>query len=388
MQPTLPRRIIVFCLPGIGDAVLFTPALALLRRAFPQAHITVMTMFRGTSDILATNPDLTEVRHFDFFNAPKRESLRCLWRLCRERYDLSIMSFPSNRIEYNIVNRMVGRRWRAAHRYDHQSWLNLWFLNNIVEREDGHLHNAEENLRLVYAICRRLGVPVNEPEPPPNRATRLRQIQLKLVLPAEDLAYGDAFLAEQKIGRDTTLFGFHTWSSTYKNMTKKCWDKDNFVALIHRLGQAHPHARFLIFSGPSDETVNEYIIQHADERVVLVREPNLRHALAVLKHCRLFISNDSAVMHLAAALGVPVVALFGPTDWNRLHPWTEHHVVVRKELSCMPCFYYSSRPLRCVANINYACLREISVDEVFGAVQTLLAETQPGCAVAKGAQSR
>src|SRR6266853_6609410 len=52
MQSPRPRRIIVFCLPGIGDAVLFTPALALLRRSFPEAHITVTTMFRGTADIL------------------------------------------------------------------------------------------------------------------------------------------------------------------------------------------------------------------------------------------------------------------------------------------------------------------------------------------------
>ena len=375
MQQQFPKKIIVFCLPGIGDAILFTPALALLRRTFPQAHITVMTMFRGTSDILATNPDLTEVRHFDFFNAPKWESLRCLWRLRREHYDLSVMSFPSNRIEYNIVNRLVGRRWRAVHRYDHQSWQNLWFLNNIVEREDGHLHNVEEDLRLVRVICQRLGVPVNEPEPPPDHAARLRQVQLKLVLPPEDIAYGNAFLAEHRIDPDTMLFGFHTWSSTYKNMTRKCWDKDNFVALIRRLSEAHPNAQFLIFSGPADEAVNGYIMQHVDNRVVLVREANLRHALAVLKHCRLFVSNDSAVMHMAAAIGVSVVALFGPTNWERLHPWTERHVIIRRDLPCMPCFYYSSRPLRCVANINYACMREISVDEVFVAIEDLLAHT-------------
>jgi heptosyltransferase-2 len=141
------------------------------------------------------------------------------------------------------------------------------------------------------------------------------------------------------------------------------------------LGEAHPGARFLIFSGPSDEAVNQYIMQHVSERVLLVREPNLRHALAVLHYCRVFISNDSAMMHLAAAENVPVVALFGPTDWRRLHPWISRHVIVRKDLPCMPCFYYSSRPLRCAANLDYACMRDISVDEVFGAVQNLLAQT-------------
>ncbi|MGA2604922.1 MAG: hypothetical protein ABSG14_11905 [Verrucomicrobiia bacterium] len=60
-----------------------------------------------------------------------------------------------------------------------------------------------------------------------------------------------------------------------------------------------------------------------------------------------------------AILFTPALALFGPTDWRRLHLWSGHHVVVRNELLCMPCFYCSSPPLRCVANVNYACLREI-----------------------------
>jgi len=368
-----PKKIVIFCLPGIGDAILFTPALALLRRALPEARITAITMFRGTADILETNPDLDEVRHFGFFNAGRLEGIHYVLGLRRERFDLSIMPFPSNRLEYNVVNWLVGRRWRAAHRHNHQSWQNLWFLNNIVVREDGHLHNVEENLHLVRTICQRLGAPVTEPEPTSGHAAGSQQVQLKLALPPEDVAYGNAFLAERRIDPDTMLFGFHTWSSTYKNMTKKCWGKDNFVALIRRLSQAHPRARFLIFSGPADEVVNEYIMQHVDNRVMLVREANLRRALAVLKHCRLFISNDSGNMHLAAALGVPVVALFGPTNWQRLHPWIGHHTIVRGNLPCMPCFYYSSRPLRCVANLDYACMREISVDEVFAAVQNLMA---------------
>ena len=372
MQPSEPRRIIVFCLPGIGDAVLFTPALGLLRRSFPNAHVTVMTMFRGTADILATNPDLTEVRHFDFFNAPARESLRQLWQLRREHYDLSIMSFPSNRFEYNCVNRFVGRRWRAAHRYDHQSWRNLWFLNNIVTHEAGDRHNVEENLQLIRAIAARVGAHETVPEPPTDRTACVQQFPLKLVLPDDDRIYGNAFLKKHGVDSNTPLFGFHTWSSTYKNMTKKCWEKDSFVALIRKLGSAHPTARFVIFSGPADEEVNQYIMQHVDGRVLLVREPNLRHALAILRHCRVFISNDSAVMHLAAALRVPIVALFGPTNWNRLHPWSDNYTIIRKDLPCMPCFYYSSRPLRCVAGIHYACMREISVDEVFTAVQNQL----------------
>src|SRR5437762_3814131 len=151
----LPRRILILCLPGIGDAILFTPALALLRRAFPDAHITALTMFRGAADVLQTNPDLDEVRWFDFFHAGVRAGIRYIWRLRREGFDLSILGFPANRIEYNLVNAFVGRRWSAGHGYRHQRGRNLAFLNNIRVQESGTLHNVEENLALAAAICRR-----------------------------------------------------------------------------------------------------------------------------------------------------------------------------------------------------------------------------------------
>jgi heptosyltransferase-2 len=372
MQPLSPRRILVFCLPGIGDTIMFTPALALLRRMCPQAHITALTMFRGTEHILVTNPDINEVRNFDFFNARPWESLRYLWRLRCEGYDLSIMSFPSNRLEYNIANWFVSRRWHAAHRYHRQSWHNLWFLNNIVVRETGRHHNVEENLRLLAAIAARLGQPLELPPWDADRVERIRQCPLKLALLPDDNAAAELFLAQNNLRPGQLLIGVHTWSSIYKNMARKCWDKDNFVAIIRRLGDEHPDARFLLVTGPADEEVNQYILQHADSRVLLVREANLRRAVAILSHCRVFLSNDSGVMHLAAAAGVPVVGLFGPTDWWRLHPWTERQTVVSRELPCSPCFYYSSNALRCVENIDYACIREITVDEVLAAINQLL----------------
>jgi heptosyltransferase-2 len=131
----------------------------------------------------------------------------------------------------------------------------------------------------------------------------------------------------------------------------------------------------VIFSGPSDTAVNAYIVEHADRRVTMVEQPNLRRALAVLRHCRLFVSNDSAIMHLAGAVDVPVVALFGPTDWRRLHPWAARYAIVRRDLPCSPCFYYSSRPLGCASHLDYACMREMTVDDVSAAVDDLLART-------------
>lgn len=364
MHDPLPRRIIVFCLPGIGDAILFTPALAVLRRAFPAAHITALTMFRGAADILETNPNLDEVRCFDFFHAGTWRSLRYVWRLRRERFDLAVLGFPANRLEYNVLNALVGRRWRAGHRYHHQGWRNLSQLNNVSVTETGTRHNVEENLALVGAICDAVGVPIPAAD-----------ARLAVHVTSDDQRRADAVLAQIGVVPGEVLIGCHTYSSTFKSMHRKCWEPAHFVELIDRLSDASPQARVVIFSGPSDTAVNDYIVRHARGRVSVVEQPNLRVALGVLRHCRLFVSNDSAVMHLAGALDVPVIALFGPTDWRRLHPWAAEHRIVRQSLPCMPCFYYSSRPLRCDAGLDYACMRELSVDDVFAATHRLLAET-------------
>ncbi len=372
MHPRLPRRIAVFCLPGIGDTILYTPALARLRRAFPDARITALTMFDGAADILRTNPDLDEVRRFDFVNAGLWSGIRYVWGLRRERFELAILGFPANRLEYNLVNALVGRRWRAGHRYRRQRWRNLSFLNNVAVPETGGRHNVEENLALVDAICRRLGVEVPAVETP-----------LRLQLTSDNCTRGDAFLAGHGLGPDDFLIGIHPYSSTFKSMHRKCWDKDHFASLVSRVSEIHPRARVLVFSGPSDAAVNDYIVRRAGGHAIIVEERDLRTALGVMRHCRLFISNDSGIMHLAGALGVPVVALFGPTDWRRLHPWRAPHVIVREDLPCMPCFHYSTRPLRCVMNIDYACMRDIPVDGVIEAARALLGERGATAAAAE-----
>ena len=358
MGARLPARIVVFCLPGIGDALMFTPALGVLRRALPAAHITAVTMFRGTAQVLETNPDVDEVRVVDLFAAGLGRRLREVWALRGGRFDLALLPFPTNRLGYNLLNRAVGRQWRAGHRYGVQSWRNLWFLNDVVVRETGIRHNVDENVALVQALCAVLGVAASDPAP-----------RLALHLTPDDQRQADAFLRARGLAANTPLVGVHTFSSTFKNMHRKCWDQEAFGELVQRLDEVLPGARALVFSGPDDRAAATQVLRHAGARAALVDLPNLRWSAALLARCRLLVSNDSALMHVAAALAVPVVALFGPTDWRRLHPWGVPHRIVRRDLPCMPCFQYSSRPLHCAANLDYACMRGIAVDEVLAAMR-------------------
>jgi heptosyltransferase-2 len=101
----------------------------------------------------------------------------------------------------------------------------------------------------------------------------------------------------------------------------------------------------------------------------------MRVVAGLMRRCHIFLSNDSGLMHTAAACRMPCVSIFGPTNAVWMRPWNTPCVVVSRRLPCSPCFYYSCRPLLCPAGLNFACMRDLPVDMVYAAVQQLLAQT-------------
>jgi heptosyltransferase-2 len=91
-----------------------------------------------------------------------------------------------------------------------------------------------------------------------------------------------------------------------------------------------------------------------------------------MNRCDLFVTNDSALMHIASALGLKVVALFGPTNTNYVHPWKTEHVIVKTNLDCQPCFYYSPKPLTCTrSDLQFKCIKDLSVEMVMKAIEKM-----------------
>jgi heptosyltransferase II len=96
-------KILVIALSGIGDALMFTPALKLLRKNLPNAKIDALVMYRGAQEIYSSNPNLNKVIHFNFMEEGAFKSFKFLFQL-RKKYDASINVYPSNRKEYNLIN--------------------------------------------------------------------------------------------------------------------------------------------------------------------------------------------------------------------------------------------------------------------------------------------
>ena len=349
-------KILVMLLPGVGDGLLFTPALGALRRHFPSAHITGLVMFRATYEVFKGNPNFNRLIYWNFLEEGLIRSIKFVLRLRKEGFDVSIMAYPANRAEYNLISILIGARLRIAHRYNHRFYRSLGFLNNRLVQEDDELHNVEEDMRLLSF----LGIRVDPGTGP------------EIYLGDVERDFARTWLKERGV-EDRLLVGIHAGCAEFKNMARKRWEKEKFVKLGQRLVK-ECDARVLVFGGGNEEELKEYVAQGIGEKAYLVSGTTMKETASLIEKCTLFVSNDSGVMHTSAALGVPCVTIFGPTNPKWVHPYEVEHVVVRKGLPCSPCFYYSVKPLKCRFK-DYRCITQLTVDEVYAAAAKLLAQS-------------
>ena len=350
------KRVLCMCLSGLGDAILFSPTIQELKKTHPRLEIDVLVMFRSVESIYAADPAVSRVLYVDFLNQSSLRSLRDIWAIRRLGYDAVIAAYPSNRAEYSLVQVMLGGR-RIGHRYAHLDRVNLNFLRHDTVREDQH-HVVEQNLALLSF----LGV---SPSPTP--------IPMRLQLAPSDRDAARRWV-EAHVAPGRPLFGFHAGSALLKNHIHKRWAADRFGNLANQLVKQY-NAHVAVFGGPEEDELKQSVCAFSGcgERVHSVEKFPFMHSAALLERCRMMVSNDSGLMHVAAAVGTPTVAILAYTNANWVHPWCVPHRVVRKELLCSPCFYHSPRPARCRANLNYTC-NDIGVDAVFDAVADLMRE--------------
>lgn len=306
-------KILALVLPGMGDALMFTPTLTALKRAYPTAEIVALTMLRATATVLRGNPDVSRVEFVDFLGGPRVASVRALLRYRRERFDVSLTAFPSYRRPYHVAAGIVGARRRVAHRFVQGYWSQAHFLNTDLVPASEDLHNVENNLRLLEP----LGVAAGDPS------------RLRLVLPrtADDRAWAAGYLTTRH--RDPTrCVGMHPGSIHYRFSPNRRWPVDRFAALARRLATAGFHS--LVFEGPSERGVGDGIAA-GNPGVTVVREGILLREAALMERLAAFVSNDSGLLHVAAACGVPTVGIYAATNPRWTAPWGVPHRTVAGE---------------------------------------------------------
>lgn len=351
-------RILVLALSGIGDALMFTPSLEIIKQKNPEAVIDALVMFRGAEQFYSKLPEINEVFYHDFIRSNIFNSLFFVLGL-RKKYDITFNVYPSNRREYNIINFLIGAKKRVGFDYIRKNFINLGFLNNLRLTEDDKLHNVEENVRITE-----LALETNAEDIP----------ALNFPLDKSEEEYASDYLAKINVKQNDFIVGIHAGCSVLKNHINRRWSPEKFAKVSKHLISKH-NAKILIFGGPDEDELKDSIVNSVEsEEVINVKTGDILQTAAVMKYCKLFISNDSGLMHIAAALNLNIIAILGPTNENYIKPWKASHKIASLHLDCSPCFYYSPKPLTCSRDdLKFKCIKELEADTVIKSIEEMIA---------------
>ena len=318
------KRILVFSFSFIGDAVLSTAVIHSLRKHFPDAHITFLVGPRAF-DLLATDPNIDATLVYDNRgeHAGWRGRLRLVKVLRRDTFDLVV----------NLRDSLTARCIGAEH----------WGM----VRGESNRHAVTRYLE----VLQKHGIDTADAHP-------------RLHLTEDEQTLAHCFLTEAGIPSDRLLIGIHPGG----NWVYKLWDAGNYARVANALAKKR-NAAILLFAGPNERELQAQVANMMDVPPILVQTENLRHLAALIAACDVYIGNDTGPMHIAAAVGTPVVALFGSTNPIRSGPYGGKHRVVQSgiDLGCNPC-HPGRSPGGCGAG-SCAVINGIMVEQVLDAME-------------------
>jgi len=327
-----PQRILIRSTNWIGDAIITTPAVRTIRRNFPNAKISILAL-PWVADVFAASPHVDEVILYQ--KKKEHSGMAGMWKLAgllaEQRFDLAILL--QNAISAAILTKLAGIPARAGYTTDGRALL----LTNGVKlrREVKKIHQVnyyQEMLRGLGLVC--------------------GSNELFLQLPEPDIAWARAQAGGLGPG---PLVGLNPGAAYGP---AKRWPAGYFKQLATLL-RRELRATMVVFGTGADAEAAREIEQGAPGHVVdLAGKTSLAQAMAMIGVCDVFVTNDSGLMHVSAALGVPTLAIFGSTDHVATGPRGSKTRIIRHETECSPC-------LKPECPTDFRCMLSIEPEEVW-----------------------
>jgi ADP-heptose:LPS heptosyltransferase len=356
-------KILVISLAGIGDTVFATPLIHELRANFPDATIDAFVLWRGSKDLLDDNPHLDAVHQKNLISDPKIGALKFLLKLRWADYDISINVFPQSRRHYRLVARFINAPVRISHEYECSGGLDRWLVNKTVP-QDYSLHAVENNLALLSLL---------------DVKPRLSQYRYELFLTDVERAWAVDFIARQNLYWRPRL-GIHVGSGGTKNLALRRWPLENYIELVRRLRQKEPGLAILFFGGPQEQADHEKIKSAlGGENLFFPKTENLRQTAALIGGCDLFLSVDTALMHLAAAMKVKGQIVIETPTWNKpIEPYANPFALVKNPAVAgrnLEFYRYDGCGIQGSREELQRCMESVTVEEVQATVERVLAKS-------------
>jgi heptosyltransferase II len=330
------RKIFIRSTNWIGDAVMTTPAMGRVRAAFPRAEI-VIAANPTVAELLDHHPYCDRLLVYD--KKGKHRGPGGLVRFCarirKERFDLAFLF--QNAIEAAIMATLARIPTRAGYTTDCRGLL----LTHRVRgwRRARQFHHTDYYLNMLEGLGIHGG----------NGRLQLR-------------------CRDEELAQATEQLGDGCWVAVNPGATfgsAKRWLTERFAAVADAVAEEFS-MHILLIGGPNEEWIAEEVAANMRTQPLnLAGKTSVRQLMALLSQCRLLITNDSGPMHVAAAFGIPIVAIFGSTDTTTTSPLSPNCRIVRKPTDCAPC-------LKTDCPTDHRCMTAISESDVLDAARTLL----------------
>ncbi len=332
INPYYIKKILCIKPRGIGDIVLSTIVLDNLISYFPSAKVDYLTEDFAKSSV-EYNPLVNKVLTMGKTEFP----LKVSYRVRKEKYDL-ILDLWSNPRSAQITF-LSGVKYRTGFAYRGRKYA----YNILASSSRGDHHSAEHNLELLKA----LNVPI---------------ISKRIYYFTSDRenSFGKTFI-DENIPSGYSVIGIIPsggWPS------KRC-DAGKWVEICKTISGIY-RTKFLILWGPGDEKDANYIANNFPEQTILAPKTDLTYMAGLINNCDLIIANDSGPMHISAALGIPTIGLFGPTNPKMHGPYSENSdYVIKDDLFCIICNHT-------ICPYQHECFKELSINQVINKIDKLI----------------
>jgi lipopolysaccharide heptosyltransferase II len=352
-KPEQIRRILVLLGGGVGDVLRGFPAMQALRKAFPTAAITVLVT-EPHQEVLEFFPDRRAISERIFLDLKGEHhslisKLALIFFLRRQGFDLIYNpSRGAGMLEHACLAFLIGACYRIGFEIEGFRSLHTTHLP---------FHGDRPIVLQNLALLERGGIGKGEAE-------------IQLSLPGRDLAFARELSEQRGIEESRRVVVVHpgaSWQDVYRT-----WPFQKYVALVEALlDDPIVHVILLGNERERDKFGKELDVLQHPRLINLVGKTSLGQAAAVIASSTLFVGNDSGLLHIALALKVPAVAIFGPTAPEQVLSPRAPCIVVQQGVPCQPCYRHRlSEVITCHYNIR--CLHQLSLPEVLTAVQTAL----------------
>jgi len=338
--------ILVLAYTGIGNFILYTPALKLLRKEFPNAKITLQYGNSTGCELITQNSNI-----FDEYLELKREKslLGYIKHALKNKakYDLIISEFHNNNWKLAFELALLDTPYKVGHGSADDWKNNFDFLYNYPVKMGRFDHEILRYLKLLEPLDI-------------DYSYEDEKLNTEVFVSYQNISNAQSYL--DKLSKDKKAIGIQVGTSP--TMRWKQWPLAKYKELIIKLQNDF---NLVLIGSPSERQMIEDIVSDIDSKNIYIYagDGSLLDASALISKLDMMITNDSGLMHIANAFDVKLIAIYGPTDFNRTAPLGKKSVVVRKDYECMPCFTMSGESEVVNCKYEYKCLVDIETDTIY-----------------------